>query len=117
MQKNAECYYYSDDTFIISNPGGGLNGLVYTYGFNGWDGKNKATCKLTKISDLYKEQTYFTSQSSFLLFKDSDVCGYVVTLKNTAPSYKEIVLAAISARWIIISLGMTISIISGYLFL
>ncbi|TNV73080.1 hypothetical protein FGO68_gene14431 [Halteria grandinella] len=76
------CYYIADKLVQAKwTNQQAVTGMVYEYGYRGWDGRDKNTCSLTQQMAINQNKMYYTSESRA---GKADVCGYVMFFSNTA---------------------------------
>ena len=60
-----------------------LTAKLYAYGFDGYDGKDKNTCKLAQEINVNPNKKYYTAFHQLEMLRNPRVCQYVVMLDNT----------------------------------
>ncbi len=92
-----ECYYVSNSYLKLSYQNSdAIQGTLYQYGFDGWDGSNPNTCSLLRKTPLDRDD-HSTAISSVPFGKNLDVCSYVVRVRNTSPTTQSIIFVTMSS--------------------
>ena len=86
------CFFISNNIIEGQWSSPDIQGTIYMYGFDGYDGRNKNTCRLYQTKPFNKDYMYYTGDSSYPLADLSDgrfshVCSYIVLIENLGSQY------------------------------
>ncbi len=59
-----KCFYIANNDFYLDWNTDQLFGTVYTYAYEGWNGKDRSSCKLRGVNPAMKQQEYQTYKIS-----------------------------------------------------
>jgi len=59
------CFYVSNNIIEGQWNSPDIKGTVYSYTFDGFDGRNKNTCKFGSMKSFIKDTMYYTGDSSY----------------------------------------------------
>ncbi len=66
-----------------------VSAKLFTYGFDGYDGSDRNTCKLAQEINVNPNKKYYTAFYNVELFKNPRVCQYVMIIDNTKGTKKD----------------------------
>ena len=86
------CYYVSNNMLQAEWYSPAVEGTLYVYGWNGYDGKNLNSCQLQYQTPINQEKKYFTAHSIFLWWSNRSICSMVLFVQNSGAATDHITI-------------------------